>query len=123
MCEDHSHKFDRRSVLNGAVAAAAAASIAAVGAGASEAAENPYADPAKPVLPKPDMKLDLRRTALVIIDPQIDFLSAKGVAWGVVGESVKEHNTVENIGRIPCSSTSALQNAPTTSDTPDMIQI
>ncbi len=100
MCEHHNHKLDRRSVLNGAVAAAAAASIAAVGAGAAQAAENPYADPAKPALPNPEMKLDLRRTALVIIDPQIDFLSPKGVAWGVVGESVKEHNTVENIGRL-----------------------
>jgi biuret amidohydrolase len=100
MCEDHSHKLDRRSVLNGAVAAAAAASIAAVGAGTAKAAENPYADPAKPALPNPEMKLDLRRTALVITDPQIDFLSPKGVTWGVVGESVKEHNTVENIGRL-----------------------
>ena len=33
-------------------------------------------------------------------DPQIDFLSPKGVTWGVVGESVQELNTVENIGRL-----------------------
>jgi nicotinamidase-related amidase len=37
------------------------------------------------------------RTALVITDPQNDFLSPKGVAWGVVGKSVTENRTVENI--------------------------
>jgi len=36
-------------------------------------------------------------TALVITDPQNDFLSPAGVTWGVVGESVKENNTVANI--------------------------
>jgi nicotinamidase-related amidase len=46
------------------------------------------------------MKLNLQRTALVVTDPQIDFLSPKGVTWGVVGESVQEHNTVENIERL-----------------------
>ena len=33
----------------------------------------------------------------VITDPQNDFLSPKGVTWGVVGKSVKANNTVENI--------------------------
>ena len=36
----------------------------------------------------------------MITDPQIDFLSEKGVTWAVVGESVTEHHTVENIGRL-----------------------
>lgn len=36
-------------------------------------------------------------TALVITDPQNDFLSLKGVTWGMVGENVTENNTVENI--------------------------
>ncbi|PPR28188.1 MAG: hypothetical protein CFH38_00139 [Alphaproteobacteria bacterium MarineAlpha10_Bin1] len=36
----------------------------------------------------------------MITDPQIDFLSPDGVTWGVVGESVMEHNTVANIGRL-----------------------
>ncbi len=36
-------------------------------------------------------------TALVITDPQNDFLSPKGVAWGMVGKSVTENNTVEHI--------------------------
>ena len=37
------------------------------------------------------------RTALVITDPQNDFLSPEGVTWEVVGESVTENNTVENL--------------------------
>lgn len=48
-------------------------------------------------LPDPGMTIDPARTALVITDPQNDFLSPDGVAWGVVGKSVTENNTVENI--------------------------
>ena len=43
------------------------------------------------------MKLDLSRAALVVTDPQNDFLSPDGVTWGVIGASVTELNTVENI--------------------------
>lgn len=48
-------------------------------------------------LPDPGVEIVKGRTALVITDPQNDFLSPKGVTWGVVGESVTENNTVENI--------------------------
>jgi len=48
-------------------------------------------------LPDPGMEIVAGRTALVITDPQNDFLSPKGVAWGVVGKSVTENRTVENI--------------------------
>jgi nicotinamidase-related amidase len=48
-------------------------------------------------LPNPGMSIDSEHTALVITDPQNDFLSPEGVTWGVVGESVTENNTVENI--------------------------
>ena len=51
-------------------------------------------------LPNPGMKIDINRTAMVITDPQNDFLSPEGVTWGVVGESVTENNTVENIERL-----------------------
>ncbi len=51
-------------------------------------------------LPDPGMEVDTSRTAIVITDPQNDFLSPDGVTWGVVGESVTENNTVENIGRL-----------------------
>ncbi|GGF86003.1 isochorismatase [Azorhizobium oxalatiphilum] len=59
-----------------------------------------YADPVNPALPKGDMELDLSRTALVVIDPQIDALSPEGVAWPVVGESVTEHQVVPNLLRL-----------------------
>ena len=39
-------------------------------------------------------------TALLVTDPQNDFLSPKGVTWGLVGESVTENHTVENIERL-----------------------
>lgn len=42
-------------------------------------------------------EINPRVTALVITDPQNDFLSPEGVTWGVVGESVTENNTVEHI--------------------------
>ncbi len=48
-------------------------------------------------LPDPGMTIDPARTALVVTDPQNDFLSPDGVMWGVVGKSVTENNTVENI--------------------------
>ncbi len=48
-------------------------------------------------LPDPGMEIVKGRTALVITDPQNDFLSPKGVTWGVVGKSVEANNTVENI--------------------------
>ena len=47
-------------------------------------------------LPDPGFQID-ERTAIVITDPQNDFLSPDGVTWGVVGESVKKNNTVANI--------------------------
>ncbi|MES9940787.1 MAG: cysteine hydrolase [Candidatus Thiodiazotropha sp. 6PLUC2] len=48
-------------------------------------------------LPDPGMQIKKGRTALVVTDPQNDFLSPKGVAWAVVGKSVENNNTVENI--------------------------
>ncbi len=48
-------------------------------------------------LPNPGMTIDPANTALVITDPQIDFLSPDGVTWGVVGKSVEANNTVQNI--------------------------
>lgn len=92
--------INRRKALGVGVAATTAAVLGASVSSATAATENPYADPAKPALPPSDMVLDLKRTALVVTDPQIDFLSPEGVTWGVVGKSVTEHNTVENIDRL-----------------------
>lgn len=52
---------------------------------------------ANAALPDPGMEIVKGRTAVVVTDPQNDFLSPKGVTWGVVGKSVTENNTVENI--------------------------
>jgi nicotinamidase-related amidase len=48
-------------------------------------------------LPDPGMQIDAPRTALVVTDPQNDFLSPEGATWGVVGKSVEANNTVANI--------------------------
>ena len=51
-------------------------------------------------LPDPGMEIAMGRTALVVTDPQNDFLSPNGVAWGVVGNNVTANHTVENIERL-----------------------
>ncbi len=48
-------------------------------------------------LPNPGMTVEPGKTALVLTDPQNDFLSSKGVTWGVVGKSVTANKTVEHI--------------------------
>lgn len=88
---------DRRRLL----AAAGAVGVAGVTASAA-VADTPdtlaaYADPETPGLPQVDMEIDLARTALVVVDPQVDFLAEEGVTWGVVGESVTEHGVVDNL--------------------------
>ncbi|MDO5608351.1 MAG: cysteine hydrolase [Capnocytophaga sp.] len=47
-------------------------------------------------VPDPGFVID-GKTAIVITDPQNDFLSPNGATWGVVGESVTENNTVANL--------------------------
>ena len=39
-------------------------------------------------------------SALVLTDPQNDFLSEQGAAWELVGPSVQENGTVDNIERL-----------------------
>lgn len=46
------------------------------------------------------MNINKNDTAVVVIDPQNDVLSETGVSWDLVGDSVKENKTVENIERI-----------------------
>jgi nicotinamidase-related amidase len=46
------------------------------------------------------MQFSRCHTALVVIDPQNDVLSETGVSWGLVGASVTENNTVENLDRL-----------------------
>jgi nicotinamidase-related amidase len=46
------------------------------------------------------MNIQKTDTAVVFIDPQNDVLSETGSSWGVVGASVSENHTVENMERI-----------------------
>ncbi len=46
------------------------------------------------------MDINKNDTALLITDPQNDFLSEQGVTWQLVGDSVRENKTVENIERL-----------------------
>lgn len=46
------------------------------------------------------MDINKNDTALLVTDAQNDFLSEKGVTWQLVGDSVKENKTVENIERL-----------------------
>lgn len=59
-----------------------------------------YADPVDPALPTTGFQLDRSKAALVVIDPQNDFLSPTGVSWSVFGQSIVENNTVANLGAL-----------------------
>jgi nicotinamidase-related amidase len=52
------------------------------------------------LLPNPGFSVTKGRTAVVISDPQKDFLSEDGVVWGVVGNSVQENDTVEHLRQL-----------------------
>ena len=46
------------------------------------------------------MELNPENTAVLVTDPQNDFLSEQGVTWGLVGDSVQENHTVEHIEQL-----------------------
>ncbi|MEA3411154.1 MAG: cysteine hydrolase [Pseudomonadota bacterium] len=46
------------------------------------------------------MDIDSKDTAVLVTDPQNDFLSEQGVTWQLVGDSVKENGTIGNIERL-----------------------
>ena len=46
------------------------------------------------------MDINATDTALVITDPQNDFLSPDGATWGLVGDSVTDNRTVEHIDEL-----------------------
>jgi nicotinamidase-related amidase len=86
----------RRCVLKAGIAAGTALVL---GAGQSEAQRGPVAAEKSP-RPPSSLVLDRKDTALVVIDPQNDVLSEKGVSWGLLRDSLKENNAVENIARL-----------------------
>ena len=51
-------------------------------------------------IPRPGLELRKGRVAIVVTDPQNDFLSPEGVTWSVVGQNVTDNNTVDNIGQL-----------------------
>jgi len=51
-------------------------------------------------LPDPGFEIVQGRTALLVTDPQNDFLSPDGVTWGVVGKNIEANGTVENIDKL-----------------------
>lgn len=58
----------------------------------------PHNQPKKCENGPPDTKMTVdRHTALVVTDPQRDFLEPGGLTWGVVGKSVTENKTTEHI--------------------------
>ncbi len=50
-------------------------------------------------IPDPGFTID-NNTAIVITDPQNDFLRSDGVAWPIVKESVQENNTIPNMVKV-----------------------
>ena len=51
-------------------------------------------------LPDPGFEIVQGRTALVVTDPQNDFLSPDGVTWGVVGKNIEANGTVKHIEQL-----------------------
>jgi nicotinamidase-related amidase len=59
-----------------------------------------YEEPHNPALPPSGFVLDRAHAALVVTDPQIDFLSPDGVSWPVFGDSIRDNGTVAHIGEL-----------------------
>ena len=55
---------------------------------------------AEQVLPDAKFVFDRQRAALVVIDPQNDFLSPDGAGWPVFGQRVTENDTVAHLARL-----------------------
>ncbi len=93
---DHLDTSRRRFLAGASVSAAAGFFVSNVAAETSvdEQTASPSKEPAR------SLTLNRADTAVVIIDPQNDVLSEKGLAWPLLHESLKEINTIENIERI-----------------------
>ncbi|MGR3455846.1 cysteine hydrolase [Pseudooceanicola sp.] len=87
--------------LGAGMTMAAGAAILGLGTGPAGAQEARAATATMPPLndglPMPGFDITAGDTALVITDPQNDFLSPEGVTWGVVGESITANGTVGNL--------------------------
>ena len=79
------------------VALATGAQSSALAQPTESRAASAKAPPVNDGLPEPGFAISRNNTAIIITDPQNDFLSPEGVTWGVVGQSITENGTVENI--------------------------
>ena len=103
----HSPKSLGWSLLTALLAAGATMATGAVVVGltggpaaSQEAAARPVSAHLPPVndgLPMPGFAITATDTAIVITDPQVDFLSPDGVTWGVVGQNITDNGTVGNL--------------------------
>jgi nicotinamidase-related amidase len=100
MNSDTSTGKSRRDFLqaSGALGLALAALPRMVGVAEAQSSSKSEAAAAQPS--QKSRGFDHTDTAVVFIDPQNDVLSEKGTAWPLVGQSVKENKTVENMERI-----------------------
>jgi len=91
------------AILGGGITIAAGTFVLGVGSGPASAqstevrAATAKLPPINDGLPMPGFKITTGDTAIVITDPQNDFLSPDGVTWGVVGQSITENGTVGNL--------------------------
>lgn len=102
------HSFSSQAAVLIAIVGIAGMALAPVTqAAAQAAAQGPESraatatqPPVNDGLPMPGFTIEPGKTAIVITDPQNDFLSPQGVTWGVVGQSITENRTVENLGAL-----------------------
>lgn len=102
------HSFSSQAAVLIAIVGIAGMALAPVTqAAAQAAAQGPESraatatqPPVNDGLPMPGLTIEPGKTAIVITDPQNDFLSPQGVTWGVVGQSITENRTVENLGAL-----------------------
>jgi nicotinamidase-related amidase len=78
----------------------AATATDAMGVGGANAVYTTHLDPKRLSPARPEMKLDLARTAFVVIDPYTDLLSPKGAARSVLGGIAVEREAVRNLARL-----------------------
>lgn len=60
----------------------------------------PSGDGTVPILPDSGFVFDRSRAALVVIDPQNDFLSPDGAGWPIFGRGVTENDVVANLAML-----------------------
>lgn len=89
-----------KSVLQKTLTIVAVIGLTATTLAAESGASRPATASQPPIndgLPMPGFTVTRGDTAIVITDPQNDFLSPQGVTWGVVGRNVTANGTVANL--------------------------